>query len=265
MPVSVRGFMLLPMVILWFGAAPAAHAASSAEVIQTHPAANATLGHQENFWIRIAHTTDEPISLWVRPYLHGVQVRKVLSNASLSYVGSGEALGWFALTGTGDVDEVRIMAGGGKPFREWELSRHPVRLHWTDGPDSAGPAPQWVEELLAVEKARYAEDAARRASEPVPAGDVTLFSGFMLVIVALLVAGIVIPLRSAWKWRGGWKIAAAVPVCVMGFVVLRIIVDTARDPTSHNLWPFEILTTGVIALACIGALKLARRFMGAET
>lgn len=41
-----------------------------------------------------------------------------------------------------------------------------------------------------------------------------------------------------WRWRGGWRIAAA-PAMVMSFVVLRIVVDTARDPTSRNLWPFE--------------------------
>jgi hypothetical protein len=30
----------------------------------------------------------------------------------------------------------------------------------------------------------------------------------------------------------------------MAFVALRIMVDGARDPTSHNRWPFEILQAG---------------------
>ncbi len=54
------------------------------------------------------------------------------------------------------------------------------------------------------------------------------------------------------------------PACVVLFVVLRIIVDTARDPTSHNLWPFEILIFGSVALAIVGALKVARKYLGAE-
>jgi hypothetical protein len=29
-------------------------------------------------------------------------------------------------------------------------------------------------------------------------------------------------------------------VAALAFVVARIVVDTLRDPTSHNLWPFEI-------------------------
>lgn len=33
-----------------------------------------------------------------------------------------------------------------------------------------------------------------------------------------------------------------------GFVVLRIIAGTSYDPTSHNLWPFEILSSGIVTL-----------------
>ncbi len=84
----------------------------------------------------------------------------------------------------------------------------------------------------------------------------------MLGVLMLLVAGIGVPLWSVWKWRGGWRIAAAVPATLILFVVLRIIVDTARDPTSHNLWPFEILQFGVLALLIVGGLELARRFRG---
>jgi len=87
----------------------------------------------------------------------------------------------------------------------------------------------------------------------------------MLFIIALFILGLGAPLWSAWKWRGGWRIAAAVPAAVILFVVLRIVVDTARDPTSHNLWPFEILQFGIGALFVIGLLKLARRFLGVQT
>jgi hypothetical protein len=49
------------------------------------------------------------------------------------------------------------------------------------------------------------------------------------------------------------------------FVVLRIVIDTAGDPTSHNLWPFEVLMAGTGALLAIGVLKLLRRLMRVET
>jgi hypothetical protein len=244
---------------------PAAYADSEARILETQPSASATLGRQESFWVRIEYTSEEPISLWARPYRSGREVKRTLSNASLTYAGTGEALGWFALTEPGDVDEIRITAGGGRPYREWQLARQPVQLRWTDLTPSTGPRAKWVGDLLATEKARFAEDAQRRANEPVTPGSMALVSGFMLVVLALLVAAIGVPIWTAWKWRGGWRVAAAVPACVILFVVLRIAIDTARDPTSHNLWPFEILQFGTVALGIIGGLTLTRKWVGAET
>jgi hypothetical protein len=52
-----------------------------------------------------------------------------------------------------------------------------------------------------------------------------------------------------------------VPAGIVGFVILRIAVDTAADPTSHNLWPLEVLIAGFASLAIVGVLALARRFV----
>ena len=35
-----------------------------------------------------------------------------------------------------------------------------------------------------------------------------------------------------------------------------------RDPTSHNLWPFEILQASVVGLVLIGVMMLGRRVCG---
>src|SRR3546814_13076679 len=50
----------------------------------------------------------------------------------------------------------------------------------------------------------------------------------------------------------------------MAFVVLRIVVGVAIDPTSHNLWPFEILMAGGLASVLVLALWLVRKLSGAE-
>jgi hypothetical protein len=84
----------------------------------------------------------------------------------------------------------------------------------------------------------------------------------MLAVLGLLVGSVAAPAWALWKWRGGWRLAAALPAGVIGFVILRIIVDTARDPTSHNLWPFEILIWGSLSLAAMGVLALVRRLAG---
>jgi hypothetical protein len=261
----IQRIILLPVLVaLSLVTSTTALAGSSARVVETQPSTSATLGHGQSFYVRIEYSTDEPISLWARPFFHGKEVKRAMSNASSAYLGSGEALGWFELIDAGAVDEVRIKAGGGKPYREWELASQPVQLRWAQTSATAEPRAAWVDELIAAESARMHEDAQRRASEPVSVGGAALVSGFMLFMLALLVAGIGIPLWSVWKWRGGWKIAAAVPVAIVAFVVLRIIFDTARDPTSHNLWPFEIIIFGAVAVGIIGALKIARRMMGVQ-
>ena len=57
-----------------------------------------------------------------------------------------------------------------------------------------------------------------------------------------------------------WLIAATVPAAVMA----RVVVETSRDPTSHNLWPLEILIALAVGLVCaligtgLGSLLLLR-------
>ena len=242
----------------------AAGAQPVVRILETQPAMDASLGHGQSFYVRIGYSSDEPILLWARPFSNGKEVG-ARSNPSWPHVGSGEALGWFELSKPGEVDEIRIRAGGGKPYREWDVVRQPVRLRWTNALASSEPHAPWVEALMAAEAAQDREAAQRRANEPTPAIDAVLMSGFMLLVLALLIASIAVPLWSVWKWQGGWKIAAALPATLMGFVVLRIFVDTARDPTSHNLWPFEILQSGVGALATIVVLKVLRRVLGARS
>ena len=158
------------------------HAASSARIVATEPAMDATLKRQQSFWVRIEYQTDEAIDLWARPYRNGVQIKQAMTNASLLHTGSGEALGWFALIEPEAVDEVRIFAGGGKPFREWELARQPVNLNWTNATGSPAQHAQWVTDLLASEEARSREAAQQRAREPAAVGEATLFNGFMLTV-----------------------------------------------------------------------------------
>ena len=39
-------------------------------------------------------------------------------------------------------------------------------------------------------------------------------------------------------------------------IAARVIADTATDPTSHNLWPFELLLGGMVSTACAVAGSL---------
>jgi hypothetical protein len=51
------------------------------------------------------------------------------------------------------------------------------------------------------------------------------------------------------------RVRAAAFLVAAGFVLAvmgRVMVETSRDPTSHNLWPFEVVIAGGVGLA--GAL-----------
>jgi hypothetical protein len=53
-----------------------------------------------------------------------------------------------------------------------------------------------------------------------------------------------------------WHATSLAGVAVPGAVAARVIVEATRDPTSHNLWPFEVVLAfgvGLIA-AAVGAL-----------
>lgn len=81
-----------------------------------------------------------------------------------------------------------------------------------------------------------------------------------LVVCAALAAGACVlgPVRA---WLAGLVVAMAVPVAVL----IRVVMDTAADPGTHNLWPFEIalaLGPGLLAGAAgavAGALLVRLR------
>jgi len=41
-------------------------------------------------------------------------------------------------------------------------------------------------------------------------------------------------------------VGAAVPAAVLA----RVAMETTKDPTSHNLWPFEVVIAAIVGLVC---------------
>jgi len=243
-----------------------AYAGTEVRVLATHPAGDpVTLGKSQTFYVHIGYTTDETVMIWARPYFQGREVTAG-SNPSRSHTGSGETLGWFFFMGPGEqVDEIRITAGDGTDAGTRLITTYPVRIAGSDRLAASTSEPAWLVALSEQEERLQREEFEKRASTPPSAGETVFFGGFMLAVAALGIGGVAAPLWAIRRWRGGWRVAAAVPAVMTGFVVLRIIVDTAGDPTSHNLWPFEILQVGVLSLVVIGVLLAGRKFSGAET
>ena len=67
------------------------------------------------------------------------------------------------------------------------------------------------------------------------------FVGLAVVSAVLAASGVARPGKVFWVMLGAFPVA----------VMIRVIVDTAKDPTDHNLWPFELVFAAVISLVAV--------------
>ena len=67
--------------------------------------------------------------------------------------------------------------------------------------------------------------------------------GLLVVVLAAL-------LLRALSLASFWKIVRILGTTLAAAVLARVIVEGIRDPSSHNLWPFEILIALLLGFAC---------------
>jgi len=62
------------------------------------------------------------------------------------------------------------------------------------------------------------------------------------------------------RWTRSWRWIAGLPLLFVVGAALKLVIEVRADPTSHNLWPFEMLGVLAIASALLGGLYLVRLF-----
>lgn len=196
------------------------------------------IAERQGFYLELEYQSDEDTYLWIRPWFRGQPIATG-SNPSFSHpAGTGRALGWFFLHRDHPrADTVQVLAGDGSGFRE--VARFPVDVSLSPGA-TPRPEPAWMTALLAEQAAVPYENIRQ---PPNPEAEKMTPSDWILPIIFLSVIGsaVIAPLILAWFWRGVWRWLALLPALVMVGLFVKFLVDTARDPTSHNLWPFEFL------------------------
>lgn len=250
--------LLLPLLLLLSAACVPAHAAHEVEVLDTYPPGrHVTLGPGEKFYVRIAWSTDTMTRIHARPYLDGREVRAWTSPSPRYDQGSGETAAWFSFTGKHDrVDEIRLFVGNSKTRLG---AVHEVSIESGASAAARPPAPAWVAEL----ESRVVE-ATGGPQEPPTASEERWFGGFMLVVAALAVFGLVAPIWGFKRWRGRWRIAAAIPMAGMGLFVVFLLLTAVFDPGSLGLLPFVVLMAAVPSSLFMAILFIARRLTGAH-
>jgi len=87
-----------------------------------------------------------------------------------------------------------------------------------------------------------------------------------LLMLAILIAPVAlagyVAARLARSSKPAWRIPAWIPVLPFALVDGNIFLGVMGDPTSHNLWPFEVVLTGVLTVVLFGVFLLLRSIFG---
>ena len=87
----------------------------------------------------------------------------------------------------------------------------------------------------------------------------------LIVLAAAAIINIVLSLVAVWRGKGVWKLVATLPILAVFAVGLNIVLGTSRDPTSHNLWPLEVvLWSGVGIIFSVAFMVFQRVFSAAK-
>ena len=68
--------------------------------------------------------------------------------------------------------------------------------------------------------------------------------------------------RALVRWNGPSGALAKISAGIALGWLLLFVVQVSIDPTSHNLWPFEVLMLSLGGLAWLGLVGLGRRLGG---
>jgi hypothetical protein len=233
-------------------------------VLATHPEADATLQSGEAFYIQYRIESSVPVGVRPEGYYHGSALPLANSGERNLPAGGGTDAAFVFMFPKQPVqmDELRMVVtevGKRRPIASVAV---PVALVWDPAPmASARTTPEWVREWTARrnQAVRSEVDAQMRRTDAAATPFTSmLMAGLGWFVLALAVGGLIVPIIAFLKWEGVWRWLALLPAPVLGFVILRIVIDGSVDATSHNLWPFEILLWGIPAVVYLGLLWLLR-------
>jgi len=160
------------------------------------------------------------------------------------------------------VDGIHVKMVERRSQRVLAETEYPIALTFSGASGTSRERAAWAIQLSDSQQQLFRTRAREAASRSGGVGSAFFGLGFMLVVITIFAAMFLWPAYAIYRWTGWWRIAAALPLFVIAVVVLRIIVDTHHDPTSHNLWPFEIVMFGGGGLVFMAALNIGRRFFG---
>ena len=80
----------------------------------------------------------------------------------------------------------------------------------------------------------------------------------LIVLLAAAATNVALSVYAIWRAQGFRRLLASLPLLSFLGVGLNILLGVSRDPTSHNLWPFEVLVT------CAAGIIYSFAFLGLQ-
>jgi len=75
-----------------------------------------------------------------------------------------------------------------------------------------------------------------------------------IVFFAVILLFVVLEVVAIRRMKGVWRWLACVPIAALVVIIAIIVISVIYDPTSHNLWPLEILIWSAGGCIFLGAL-----------
>jgi hypothetical protein len=225
-------------------------------VAESHPTLAARLGLGERLSFRLTYRSSLAVVFQVEGYAAGRKVGAGTMSPPLA--GRGEALVWIEFREPTAIDEIRIRAANGRWW--WETTRAsislPMQVEWRGRGWTAGPTPEWVE-ILDREQREQQNRALEQQNRAL--GDALLIT--VMVIDVLGVLGyLVAQSLLIWRWSGGWRIAALVPLVgtVLAFIYWWPGADARVSPISVVLFMLYLPIPFLCLMVLVGIRRMAR-------
>ena len=224
------------------------------DIVAVDPAAQATLGHDEKLYVKIAYESDVPVRFRAIATRDGLplEVGAIRNPAALHAPGAGEALAWVMYLNPTHVDAVKVMVLDEQWQPLHQLS-HEADVTWQD---VAAVTPrqlaEWVPGLIRAERRQtdYVYD-------PAPKKYGVLFDIFFFLNLASIPAYILLQLHMLWRYRYRWRELAVIPI--FPYVIVGFYVVAGLDIETSTLVTFLFRYTPC-ALAWLVLVWLAKRF-----